>query len=291
MGRFGWWAPCAAVLLVAGCAKKPKPVAVAAPPPAAPVPAPPAPLPADPAPAAWRLRGALNVAALACRSPALAADYNRLLKQHRAALRAAHAAEAERFRDNAGDRWQAAFDADMTRRYNRYATRTDAAFCREAAAIAPEAAASPDLAGFAPAALARLEAPALPSLAGKGDSLAQPAAGVGGSVAQAPAVVAANRPPEQAATAATQPSAPFRVQLGAYTGRTAAEAAWTQVRARAPSLAAYAPRFEPVPGREPLTRLQLASAGRDDGLRLCALASAAGFDCIAVPARTSMMQD
>src|SRR3546814_8044530 len=49
----------------------------------------------------------------------------------------------------------------------------------------------------------------------------------------------------------------WRIQIGAYTGRKAAEAAWEQVRRSAPGLAAYRPYYEEAPGRRGLVRVQL----------------------------------
>src|SRR3546814_10673275 len=46
----------------------------------------------------------------------------------------------------------------------------------------------------------------------------------------------------------------WRIQIGAYTGRKAAEAAWEQVRRAAPGLAAYRPYYEEAPGRRGLVR-------------------------------------
>ena len=76
----------------------------------------------------------------------------------------------------------------------------------------------------------------------------------------------------------------WRIQIGAFTGRAAAEAAWATARERAPGLSRYAPHYENVPYRPELTRLQLGEASdREGALRLCAAAAAGGFDCIPVP--------
>ena len=76
----------------------------------------------------------------------------------------------------------------------------------------------------------------------------------------------------------------WRIQIGAFTGKAAAEAAWERARVRAPSLASYKPHYEKVPGRPELVRVQLGSArDRTGALRLCAAAAAGGFDCIPLP--------
>lgn len=180
----------ATTILLAGCAARPEPVAVApiAPPPlvaAAAMPVPPAgssaslalpPRTADggwatpnhgltPAAAAWHLRAALNVAALGCRDaqePQTVADYNALLAAKRAVLATADAAVRADYRARFGTGWQDAHDDAMTRVYNFWALPpVHAAFCAEARAVLAEAvAASPDtFAAMAPAALARVEAP------------------------------------------------------------------------------------------------------------------------------------
>jgi hypothetical protein len=92
----------------------------------------------------------------------------------------------------------------------------------------------------------------------------------------------AGAPAPAAMMAAGGPSdGPWRVQLGAFTGRKAAEEAWTQIAARSAEIAQLAPRYEPVPGNAGLVRLQVAAnGGRERALALCALASAGGFDCL-----------
>jgi len=87
--------------------------------------------------------------------------------------------------------------------------------------------------------------------------------------------------PVRVAAAPAAASATFwEVQLGAYVGRDQAEAAWSRMRARAPALGRFEPRYQPVPDRPSLVRLRLAvTGGRDDAERLCRQAVAAGVDC------------
>ena len=103
--------------------------------------------------------------------------------------------------------------------------------------------------------------------------------------------VATAAPPAPAAPVALAaaptpaPTAPWRIQIGAFTGRAAAEAAWAKAQAKVPSLARYAPYYEPVPGK-PLVRVQVGAASdRASALGLCASAAAGGFDCIPVVGR------
>ena len=130
--------------LLAGCAVRPKVVAVAPPP----VPVAPAPvalampkgayvgmqipalmadgryatpnrnLSADGA--VWHLRAALNVAALACRGPqelVIVAGYNALLSAQKPVLAKAEATYASEYKSGGGD-WQDRYDDSMTRLYN-----------------------------------------------------------------------------------------------------------------------------------------------------------------------------
>lgn len=178
----------AALTVLAGCSRSPKPeVAVA--PPAVAVPGP-MPKPRPPANAAanltippvtpdggyatvnrdlsvdatiWHLRSALNVAALQC-DPAntvIADRYNAMLKGNAARFARAHKVlEAEYRKDGAN--WQDRFDDSMTRVYNYFAqppVRT--AFCAAALPMLDQAATLPtdQLDSFAPDALARLDMP------------------------------------------------------------------------------------------------------------------------------------
>ncbi len=75
----------------------------------------------------------------------------------------------------------------------------------------------------------------------------------------------------------------WRVQLGAFSGQPAAEAAWKRAREKVPSMAGYTPSYEPVPGKPSLVRLQLAMTdGRDSAQKLCASAAANGVNCLPV---------
>ena len=104
----------------------------------------------------WHVRSALNVAALTCPDgAALAAEYNRLLRVHRAPLGDAHAAlvAASRGRD---------LDAAMTRVYNYFSQPpAQRAFCPVAIAVLAEAVvtAPSGFGDFARTALPRLDAP------------------------------------------------------------------------------------------------------------------------------------
>ncbi len=163
---------------LSGCASRPDPVAVVAPPPIY-VPAQPPfatagivapPLLADgsyatpnrfvsPAAALWHLRAGLNVAALGCRGAAdiaLAPQYNALLATHRGELAAAQRALTAELGG------VAAYDAAMTRLYNYFAMPpAQPRFCAEAAAILAASAGVPagSLGGFAQAALPGLDRP------------------------------------------------------------------------------------------------------------------------------------
>ena len=179
----------ATTALLAGCASRPTPVALApiVPPPAivAAAPAPPAgaapnlTLPtrlgdggwATPnrgisnAAATWHLRAALNVATLSCRDalePQTVASYNTLLAAKRAELAQADERLRAEYRAGFGPAWQDAHDDAMTRVYNFFALPpVQAAFCAEARTVLAEVAAAPPeaFAAMAPAALARIEAP------------------------------------------------------------------------------------------------------------------------------------
>ncbi len=115
--------------------------------------------------AIWQLRSALNVAALSCRSqgqPAIAAQYNRLLRQNRVLFADAYAAEQARYRQTYGKNWLSRQDQEMTRTYNLYA-RPDGQkrFCSTAGTISVQAldVDANAFGSFAVAAVARLDAP------------------------------------------------------------------------------------------------------------------------------------
>lgn len=174
--------------LLAGCAVRPKRVAVAPPPPVAtPTPAPlamprgayvgmqiPA-LMADGRYATpnrnlsadgtvWHLRAALNVAALACRGPdeaAIIAGYNALLARQKDGLGTAQARLTAEYKAGGGD-WQDRYDDEMTRLYNFFSqSQAREAFCNAAAATLADGAtiAPADLPAFAAGRLAVLEKP------------------------------------------------------------------------------------------------------------------------------------
>lgn len=172
----------ATALALAGCASRPKRVAVAPPPPVAgsAAPMPPGARPGMTIPtrlsdggyltpnrdlsadaATWHVRAALNVAALACRGPAQAgivARYNAMLTAQKASLAMAQQALSNEYRAGGGD-WQDRYDDAMTRLYNYFSqsfVRDD--FCRAADAVLAEAAA------ISPAAFAGFAARSLPLL-------------------------------------------------------------------------------------------------------------------------------
>ncbi len=241
--------------------------------------------------ALWHVRAALNVAALSCGHRPGGSDivlhYNALLTQRKAVFATAYAAETGRF----GTGGQEALDVHMTRLYNFFAQPpAQAGFCAAAADVADHAANVPPqaLSQFAIGALGRLEAPVLDYYRAYGAYRrelvawnARPRADVR---ERGPVQLAA----EHAERLAAPPSAassgvPWRIQLGAFTGQLAAEAAWARARLRLPMLATYRPHYQTIPGR-PLVRLQVGSAeDRAGALRLCAAAAAGGFDCLPVP--------
>lgn len=156
-----------AATLLAACAGRPTPVAVAvAPPPVALPMAPPAPTPINarlsPAATLWHLRSGLNVAALACRGEGEAATvtaYNALLARHRERLAAAQATYAAEYPA------RGAYDDAQTQLYNFWAQpRGRDAFCAAAreALTALEVAPTDALDAEAPAMLATLDAPFAP---------------------------------------------------------------------------------------------------------------------------------
>ena len=270
--RIGWTGAIAlAALVLAGCAHR-RPAEPVPPPVSGPTPPP---TPVAPPPetinshlgeqeALWHVRAALNVAALSCGRTAVAAtltpDYNRLLVQRKTVLAAAYRAERQRF-----DAAPGGLDHHMTVLYNYFARPgTQANFCPAAAAVATEMTALPAdaLATAAGPALARLEA----------------------------ALLAPPPPPPTARMAATPaatdalPPGDWRIQIGAFTGRARAEAAWTLARDRVPSLARFQPRFDPVPN-SPLVRVQIGpAADRAGAVAMCAAAAAGGFDCLPLAA-------
>lgn len=231
----------------------------------------------DPLETVWHVRAGLNVAALSCAQrtgPAIVTDYNAFLKARRDLLDRAYQSLADRYRAQGGN-WQRALDTDMTKLYNHFASPTaQAGFCDAAAAEVKRAIAAPDDARetWAAEALARLDRPfTTPASA----AWAAPAANTAPAPAAAPA--AATR--ALAAPAASAASAGWRIQLGAFSSPAAAQKAWADAKTRSPALGAFQPHLEAVPGKS-LTRLQVHGVtGRDEAVRLCAAAAAAGLDC------------
>lgn len=225
--------------------------------------------------ALWHVRSALNVAALACRGDAATLRYyNQFLTQRKAVLASAYASEA-------GHLGGAALDRHMTQLYNFFAQPpAQAAFCRAAAREAAHIVSVPagDLPAYAGGAIGRLEAPILAFYRAYDGYRHDLAAWKAHPEAKRTRIAAA---PSRPAPATEKAAGNWRIQIGAFTGKAAAKAAWERARARIPSLASYKPHYERVPGRKALVRVQLGSAAdRAGALRLCAAAAAGGFDCI-----------
>jgi hypothetical protein len=261
--------PLLAALTLAACATQ-----APTPPPSRPAPAQPlSPIHQDlePLKAVWHVRAGLNVAALSCAQrsgPGIVKDYNTFLKAKQALLAEAYDQLSADYRARGGN-WQRALDSDMTRLYNHFASPTaQAAFCDAAAAEVTRAIAVPPDAGqqWAVDALARLDRP-----------FAAPV-----RIASAPGARAAPMGLMAAPAPAEALPAGWRIQLGAFSEKAAAEAAWSGVKGRSAQLAGMKPHFEPVPGK-PLVRLQVKGVEtRAEAIQLCAHAAAAGFDCIPV---------
>jgi cell division septation protein DedD len=230
--------------------------------------------------ALWHVRAALNVAALSCGQRAGGAEiirrYNALLTDRKPILAAAYA-------DEAGRRDQAALDRHMTQLYNFFAQPpAQPGFCAAAAEVAGHAE-SLSAADAGPA-LHRLEAPILDYYRAyasyRRDLAARQAR---------PATVLADRRGKAEIVPSVRPEiseqrirSAWRIQLGAFTGKLAARTAWEKARGRLPSLAAYRPHYQKVPGSA-LVRLQVGKAAdRASAIRLCATAAAGGFDCFPV---------
>jgi cell division septation protein DedD len=230
--------------------------------------------------ALWHVRAALNVAALSCGQRAGGAEiirrYNALLTDRKLILAAAYA-------DEAGRRDQAALDRHMTQLYNFFAQPpAQSGFCAAAAEVSGRAESLS--AADAEPALHRLEAPILDYYRAYASYRRDLAAW------QAhPATMLADRRVKAKVMPSASPEIPeqrirsaWRIQLGAFTGKLAARTAWDKARGRLPSLAAYRPHYQKVPGSA-LVRLQVGKAAdRASAIRLCATAAAGGFDCFPV---------
>ncbi|OWK30248.1 hypothetical protein [Sphingomonas dokdonensis] len=161
----------AAIATVAGCASRPKEVAVVAPP------AVPAPVPVYVTPpitpinrgltqaaTVWHMRVALNVAALACRGAqeaVIVQRYNAMLATHKTTLAGAESQLEAQFRAGGGD-WQDRYDDAMTKLYNFFSqAQAREGFCTAAVATLTEAERLQpgELPAFANAVLPTLDAP------------------------------------------------------------------------------------------------------------------------------------
>ncbi len=117
--------------------------------------------------AAWHLRAALNVAALACRSAAdngLVAAYNSLLSRQKEELSQINNLIEQDYRHRFGETWREEHDRYMTHLYNFFSMpAAKPGFCRAADDLAPQAAGlgPGDLPSFATDGLPKLEAPFL----------------------------------------------------------------------------------------------------------------------------------
>jgi cell division septation protein DedD len=238
----------------------------------------------------WHLRAGLNVAALSCQGQggaALVADYNALLQRERAILGQAYEAKVAAARAQAGAGWQRHLDEHMTRLYNHFAwPPAQPAFCREAGLVARAAQAPGDggILGFAGPALARIDAPIVATARGAPFmASAAPVSGLGSGLGSGLTAARTARGRAAAPMALGAVPAGWKIQLGAFSGRGAAEAAWRSVKARSAAIGAFSPHFEPVPGQARLVRLRIGGlTDRGQAISLCAHAAAAGFDCIPV---------
>jgi len=230
--------------------------------------------------AVWHVRSALNVAALACDDRTIVANYNALLKRQTSVFAAAHKAESRRLGS------ASAMDTHMTRLYNYFAQPpVQREFCATARQIAAEAQSmsASKFQSFATIAIERLDRPFQDFYRAYRDYRNDLAAWRKGDNRPVPAASASAAAGAGRATISTNP---WRVQLGAFSGAAAANTAWKKIGRDAPGLAAFKPRYEAAPGNG-LVRLQIGPArDRQEALRLCAAAAAAGLDCMPVsPAR------
>jgi hypothetical protein len=230
-----------------------------------------------PAEAVWHVRSALNVAAMACDDRTIVANYNALLKRQKSVFAVAYQAETRRFGS------VAAMDGHMTKLYNFFAQPpVQRGFCASASRVAAEAqsVSGPQFEGFAAGAITRMDQAFQDFYRDyqtyQRDLAAWRASGGRSGEPQLAARSAA------AAKVAVADVAPWRVQLGAFSGPEAARAAWNEVRKRAPGLAAFQPHFEAASVKG-LVRLQIGPANdRQEALRLCAAAAVAALDCLPV---------
>jgi len=114
--------------------------------------------------AVWHLRGALNVAALACDKAGggVLDGYNAWIKAHSGALDSAVKTYLADWEQTGWWDWRQAYEANMTRLYNFYSNSTmRVAFCAAARVEMSRVAtvADKDLPGFARASLVRLDQP------------------------------------------------------------------------------------------------------------------------------------
>jgi cell division septation protein DedD len=250
--------------------------------------------------AIWHFRAALNVAALSCTNQGITGRYNQLLRSRKAVFAAAYVGETSRLHG-------AALDQHQTRLYNFFAQPpAKIGFCRAADSQAERAVtvSAADFPAYAAKALDRLEAPVIAfyaaydryrhELAAWKANPHEPAR-VMTAAADAKPVVARRKESAAIKTAAASPPPAgarkndgagdndWRVQIGAFSGQPAAEAALKRARERVPGMASLKPSFEPVPGKPSLVRLQLAIADdRDGAQKLCATAAANGVNCLPV---------
>jgi hypothetical protein len=222
------------------------------------------------------------VAALACDDRAIVANYNALLKRQKSVFAAAYEAEARQFEAAGGSAWQPAMDGHMTRLYNFFAQPpVQRRFCAAAARVAVEAQSmsGQQFRSFAPVAIDRMDRPFqdfyrayqtyqrdLALWRASNSQLAEPATTRSAFVSKEAVGILA----------------PWRVQLGAFSGWDAARRAWTEVRRRAPGLGSFAPHYETASVKG-LVRLQIGPVtDRPDALKLCAAAAVAALDCLPV---------
>jgi cell division septation protein DedD len=249
--------------------------------------------------AIWHFRAALNVAALSCTDQSIRDNYNQLLKTRKAVFAAAYASETARLHG-------AALDQHQTRLYNFFAQPpAKIGFCRAADAEATQAVSvsAAEFPAYAVKALDRMEAPMIAFYAAYDRyrrELAQwkanprkPAEVMTAAVevkpakahktASAPVMTAAAAPAPVVARKKDGGDNNWRVQIGAFSGQSAAESAWKRARERVPGMAGYKPSYEPVPGKPSMVRLQLAIADdRGGAQKLCATAAANGVNCLPV---------